>query len=102
MSFSSAERYSQPGSTHRTGGWSARAGRGAVSGTRAKAEVWSEREEFEKNAATLAAASGKLAAAARSNDKEAFKAQFQVWRKACTGCHSGRKNKGGKFRFPKE
>ena len=75
-------------------------GRDAVPESRAKPEVWSRRAEFEAAAGRLAAETAKLAAAGKSNDLAAFKAQFRPVAKSCGGCHSGKSSKGGKFRFP--
>lgn len=77
-------------------------GRDAVPDSRARPEVWSQRAEFEAAAASLAEESAKLAAAARANDIEAFRAQVGPMGRSCGGCHSGREAAGGKYRYPSE
>ena len=76
-------------------------GRDAAPGSRAKPEVWSKRAEFEAAAVRLVQESGKLIDAAKSNQIETFRTQFKAFGAACGECHSGREDKGGKFRFPK-
>ena len=77
-------------------------GRDAIPESRSKPEVWSQRAEFEEAAERLIVETGKLAAAGKANDLAAFKAQFRPFAKSCSGCHSGKSDKGGKFRYPKE
>ena len=77
-------------------------GRDAVPQTRAKPEVWSERTEFEAAAEKLVQETAKLIDAAKSNDINAFRAQFKAFGGACGGCHKGPKKEGGKFRFAKQ
>ena len=77
-------------------------GRDAVPESRAKPEVWSNRAEFEAAAKRFMDESGKLVAAAKANDVEAFRAQFKAFGSACGGCHKGKGKAGGKFRFAKE
>lgn len=55
--------------------------------TAAKAEIWSNRADFEAKAADYAAAAGKLAELAQANDKAGFAAQWGEVRKACGACH---------------
>lgn len=76
-------------------------GREAVAETRAKPVVWSDRATFEANARKLAEESAKLAEIARTEDAEAFQTQFQALGKACGGCHRGKPDEGGDFRFAK-
>ena len=73
-------------------------GRDVVPETRSKPEVWSQRADFEAAAERMVVETGKLAAAGRANDLAAFKAQFRPFAKSCGGCHSGKKDRGGKFR----
>lgn len=76
--------------------------RDSVAGSRAKPEIWTMRAEFEAAANKLAAESAKLIEAAKSNDINAFRAQFKPFGQACGGCHKGLPKEGGKFRFPKQ
>lgn len=76
--------------------------RDSVEGSRAKPEIWTKRAEFDAAANTLVAESAKLIEAAKSNDINAFRAQFKPFVQACGGCHKGPRKEGGKFRFPKE
>lgn len=62
-------------------------------GTKAKAEVWSDRAGFEKAAAVMVAASTKLAEAAKSGDKAMFAEAFKAEGQSCGGCHRGFKNR---------
>jgi cytochrome c556 len=55
--------------------------------TKALAAVWSDNAGFTKIAADLAAAAGKLTAAADANDKDAFADAFKAAGAACGGCH---------------
>jgi cytochrome c556 len=55
--------------------------------TKALPAIWSDRAGFEKAAATLSDAAGKLSAAAKTNDKAAFADQFDTMTKACAACH---------------
>lgn len=75
---------------------------GEVPESRAKAEVWTDAADFKAAADALAAETEKLVEAANSGDVDAFKAQFGPTGKACGGCHEGPRDKGGKFRVPKE
>lgn len=76
--------------------------KGDIPGSRAKPEVWAKAADFKLAADTLIAETAKLAAAAKTGDIDAFKAQFGPTAKACGGCHEGPGDKGGKFRAPKE
>ncbi len=76
-------------------------GRDAVPDTRAKPEVWSQREEFEAAVTRLVEESDKLIDAASTNQIQTFRSQFKAFVAACGGCHSGKTAKGGKFRFAK-
>jgi len=77
-------------------------GRDAGLKTRAKPEIWSERAEFEANAAKLATETEKLGDIAKGGDIEAVKAQVAVVGQACAACHGGPTKSGGKFRFEEE
>lgn len=57
--------------------------------TRAKAEIWSNSEDFKKAARAFTTASKKLADAAKAGDFEAVKVQFGNVGKSCGGCHDG-------------
>jgi cytochrome c556 len=74
-------------------------GREAVPTTRAKPEVWSQRADFEKAMTALIAETDAMAAAAKSGNVEAVKAQWPKLAEACGGCHGGPPKSGGKFRF---
>ena len=56
--------------------------------THAKAEVWSQRADFEAKAAALATEAGKLAELARADDAAGFTAQWTVVRATCQSCHA--------------
>ncbi len=77
-------------------------GRDVVPTARAKPEIWSQRAEFEKTAATLAAETDKLGEIAQAGNLEAVKTQVAAVMKSCTGCHGGPAKSGGKFRFEAE
>jgi len=77
-------------------------GREAVPATRGKPEIWSERAEFEANAAKLADETAKLGDIAKGGNLDAVKAQVAAVNQACTGCHGGPPKSGGKFRFEAE
>lgn len=55
--------------------------------TRAKAEVWSKRREFEKVANDAEKAGGAFLAAVNSSDKAAISKAFGDLAEACKGCH---------------
>ena len=55
--------------------------------SRAKAEIWSNRADFEAKAAAYQAAAMQLAEAARSGDRAAFLTQWQATRGTCQACH---------------
>ncbi len=76
-------------------------GRDAVVESRAKPDVWSDRSTFDANAEKLVEESAKMIEVARTEDPQAFEAQFQAVGKACGACHSGKGAEGGKFRFAK-
>jgi cytochrome c556 len=55
--------------------------------TKALPEIWSDNASFAKAAATLGTAAGKLVAAAKADDKEAFAVAFKEVGGACGACH---------------
>jgi cytochrome c556 len=55
--------------------------------TKAKAEIWTNWAEFEKDAAALSAAGTKLAELAKANDTAGFTAQLKEVGAACGACH---------------
>jgi cytochrome c556 len=57
-------------------------------GSRAKPEIWTDRAGFERRAADLGAAAGRLAESARAGDRAGFTAAADVVDAACTACHS--------------
>jgi cytochrome c556 len=60
---------------------------GSAAGTRAKAEIWQNRADFEAKAAAYAAAADALAAAAQAGDKAAFATQYEAVGRSCGACH---------------
>ena len=58
-----------------------------VTPTRARAEIFANRADFEAKAGAYAAAATRLAETAQSNDRAAFAAQFDVTRQTCSACH---------------
>jgi cytochrome c556 len=55
--------------------------------TRAKAELWANRQDFMGRAAAFVVASRRVDAAARAGDVGAFRAAFPALRQACADCH---------------
>ncbi len=55
--------------------------------TKAKAEIWSDRATFEKDAANLHDAAVKLAALADADDKAGFAEQWKATGGTCGACH---------------
>ena len=55
--------------------------------TKAKPEIWSNRAEFEKDAANFATQADKLSDLAKAGDKDGFAAQFKQVGAACGTCH---------------
>lgn len=72
-----------------TGSGPAEMGQGA---TGAKAEVWTNRADFEARAAAFAADAQKLSDLARVDDAAGFAAQWTVVRASCQSCHDSYKN----------
>lgn len=64
----------------------------AEGATGARAEVWTNRADFEAKAATFAAEAQKLADLARADDAAGFAAQWTVVRASCQSCHDAYKN----------
>jgi cytochrome c556 len=59
----------------------------AVKDTKAKAEVWSKRQDFEAAAKRYLDESAKLVEVAKGGDAAAFATQFGAVGKSCGGCH---------------
>lgn len=55
--------------------------------SRAKAEIWTDRQEFERLAGEFAAAAGGLPQLAQAGDREAFGARLGRTQAACAACH---------------
>lgn len=64
-----------------------------AAGTKAKAEIWSDRAGFEKAATVFLTASNNLLAAAKAGDKAAFATAFTAEGQSCGGCHRAYKNR---------
>ena len=66
------------------------AGSGPEAGvkTRAKADIWKKRGEFDADAKALTVETAKLAALGAKGDIDAAKAQFKVVGGKCGGCHT--------------
>lgn len=58
-----------------------------VSSTRAKAEVWTEQAKFKEHNEKLIAETGKLLAAAKTNNLDNLKAAFGSTAGTCKACH---------------
>jgi cytochrome c556 len=63
--------------------------KGSEAGTKAKPEIWTDMEGFQKAAANLGAAATKLAELAKAGDAEGVEAQIKVVGGACAACHNG-------------
>jgi cytochrome c556 len=59
----------------------------AVTPSRAKPEIWTNRPDFDAKAAAFAAAVTRLAELAQANDKEGFAAQHRATAATCAACH---------------
>ena len=55
--------------------------------SRAKAEIWQEKDDFKAKANDLKGAARKLANAAKAMDSEQVKVQYKAVGKACGSCH---------------
>lgn len=55
--------------------------------TKAKAEVWSEQAKFKEHSERLMADTGKLLAAAKTNNLDNLKTAFQATAGSCKACH---------------
>ena len=64
----------------------------AEGATGAKAEIWSNRDDFDAKAAAFAAEAQKLGELARADDAAGFAAQWTVVRASCQTCHDSYKN----------
>jgi cytochrome c556 len=58
-----------------------------VTPTRAKAEVWSEQAKFKEHNEKLVGETGKLLAAAKTNNLDNLKVAFGSTANTCKGCH---------------
>lgn len=75
--------------------------RGEAPGTRAKPDIWSQAETFQglvQNFKDNAIAMSQVASAGNPDE---FRAGFEAFTAACTGCHGLRPSSGGLFRFGK-
>ena len=61
--------------------------------TRAKPEIWLDREDFDEKLATFKKQAQSLAQVAQDGDKAAIRTQFGATGKACKGCHDEYKSK---------
>ncbi|HYF22236.1 MAG TPA: cytochrome c [Caulobacteraceae bacterium] len=58
-----------------------------VGPSRARAEIWTNKADFEAKAAAYATEAGKLAAVAKAGDRAAFELQFKAATATCKSCH---------------
>lgn len=58
-----------------------------VTPSRAKAEIWTEQAKFKEHSDKLVAESGKLLAAAKTNNIDNLKTAFGATANTCKGCH---------------
>ncbi len=63
-----------------------------VAGTRARAEIWSNRADFEQKAGEYAAAATRLAELAQTGDIQQAGPQWDATRATCTACHQKYRN----------
>ncbi len=63
-----------------------------VGNTKAKAEIWSEQAKFKEHNEKLVAESGKLLAAAKTNNLDNLKAAFGPAAATCKACHDSYRN----------
>jgi cytochrome c556 len=61
--------------------------------TKAKAEIWAEKDKFDQGADKLVAAVGKLNAAAKMGNLDALKAAFGDTAATCKACHDSYRSK---------
>lgn len=61
--------------------------------TKAKAEIWSEKDKFDQGADKMVAAVGKLNAAAKMGNLDALKAAFGDTAATCKACHDSYRSK---------
>lgn len=61
--------------------------------TKAKPEIWLEKDKFDQGGEKLVATSAKLAAAAKMGNLDALKAAFGDTAATCKACHDSYKNK---------
>lgn len=60
--------------------------------TKAKPEIWSEQAKFKEHSDKLVAESGKLLAAAKTNNLDSLKTAFQATAGSCKACHDSFRN----------
>jgi cytochrome c556 len=63
-----------------------------VANTRARAEIWTNRADFEQKAADYAAAAARLAELAQAGDMAEGGRQWDATRATCTACHQKYRN----------
>jgi cytochrome c556 len=63
-----------------------------VTSTKAKAEIWTEQAKFKEHNEKLVAETGKLLAAAKTNNLDNLKAAFGSTGGTCKACHDGFRN----------
>lgn len=61
--------------------------------TRARPEIWTEQARFKEHGDKLVAESGKLLAAAKTNNLDNLKAAFSATAGSCKACHDDFRNK---------
>jgi cytochrome c556 len=71
---------------------------GQVSNSRAKPEIWTQRDEFFAAVEALGTTSAMLVETANTGDINAFNEQFEAFTEACLGCHGLRPSSDGRFR----
>jgi len=62
-------------------------GTASVTPTRARAEIWTSKTDFDAKAAAFQAAAAEMALAAESGDKEAFAQKWRATGATCSACH---------------
>ena len=75
---------------------------GKVPNSRAKAEIWSETEEFGAAVSSLETAAMQLSKIGQGASIDRFKEEFDALASACVVCHGLRPSSGGRFRSPKD
>ena len=59
-----------------------------VANTRARAEVWTNRADFDAKAAAFEAATTRLVELSQAGDKAGFASQWEATREVCSSCHN--------------